>query len=235
MQANSSRKTEITEEIVSDHDFGLVGVCDAEPSFCDFCGTHLRYAAEIAAEDNPDVKFKVGPDCLEHVMGTSWSHIVGRRIKDFKEKAKRKRRKEKFAEKYETEIKWLEKCLEITEDDFLSEMHEVLTTGKREFTRKMKQAVHDNMKTVDLQKLKEKEDWIESVIERLEDLLKIIEEADKNDGAWSFVNSVRSFAESNRRVTDNQLKAVNDIYNRYKKHLSESGSEEQGEEVEVLF
>jgi hypothetical protein len=244
MQANpSSRwKTEIAEEIVPNHDFGLVDVYDAGPSFrqddhqCDFCGTHLRYTAEIAAKDDRNVEFKVGIDCLEHVMGTSWSHLqdVERQIKELKEEAKRKRRKKAFAEEYQTEIEWLERYLEITENSFLSDMHEILTTGKRKFSRKMEQAVHDNMKTVNLEEIEEKEEWIGSVIKRLEELLEMIEEANVNDGAWRFVNSVRSFAENNRRVTDNQLKAVNDIYDRYEEHLSESDSEEKEEEEEEI-
>jgi hypothetical protein len=151
MQANPSNrwKTEIVEEVVPNHDFGLVDVYDAGPGFrnndhqCDFCGSHLRYTAVVAATDDPEMEFKVGMDCLEHTMGSAWSHMqdVERQIRDLKEEAARKRRKEAFAEEYEEEIEWLEKRLEISDDDrFLRSMYEVLTTGEREFTQNMEEA-----------------------------------------------------------------------------------------------
>lgn len=235
MQANPSNrwKNEILP-VVENHDFGLIDVYDAGPSFrqddhqCDFCGSHLRYTAEIGAEDDPEIEYKVGLDCLEHAMGTSWSHMqdVERKIKDLKEEAKRKRRKEEYAEQYKAEIEWLEEYLSITENDFLESMHEVLTTGEKKFSRNMEEAVHSNMQAVDLQELRENEKWIESVIERLEDLLEMIEDSSKNDGAYSFVNSVLSYAKNNRRVTDKQLKAVNDVYERYENYEEEKKDEE---------
>jgi hypothetical protein len=86
------------------------------------------------------------------------------------------------------------------------------------------------MNNVDLDELREKEEWIESVIERLENLLDVIEESDKNDGAWGFVNSVLEFAENNRRVTDKQLEAVNDVYDRYESYEEESDEQEEEDE-----
>jgi hypothetical protein len=224
MQANPSNrwKNEILP-VVENHDFGLIDVYDAGPTFrqddhqCDFCGSHLRYTAEIGADDDPEIEYKVGLDCLEHAMGTSWSHMqdVERKIKDLKKEAKRKRRKEEYAEEYEKEIEWLEEYLSITDNDFLSDMYEVLTTGESEFSRNMEEAVHDNMRAVNLDELRKNEKWIQSVIGRLEDLLEMIKESSKNDGAYSFVNSVLEYAKNNRRVTDNQLEAINDVYERY--------------------
>lgn len=245
MQANPSKrwKKEIVEEVVPNHDFGLVNVYDAGPTFrdddhqCDFCGSHLRYTAEIAAEDDPDVEYKVGLDCLEHTMGTAWSHMqdVERKIKDLKEEAARKRRKKKFAEEYEPLIDWLEKRLEISDNDrFLRSMYEVLTTGKKKFSRKMEESVKDAMRSTDLEELREREEWISSVIERLENLLEMIEESSKNDGAWSFVNSVRQYAENNRRVTDKQLEAINDVYDRYA-NADEEEEDPEPEAPEVPF
>lgn len=240
MQANPSNrwKSEIIP-VVENNDFGLLNVYDAGPTFrqddhqCDFCGSHLRYTAEIASKSDSDIQYKVGLDCLEHAMGTSWSHLqdVERKIKELKEEAAKQRRKEAFAEEYKEEIEWLEEYLEITENDFLQSMYDVLTTGKKKFSRKMEQAVHDNMKAIDLEELQEKEEWIEGVIDRLEGLLEMIEESDKNDGAQSFVNSVLEFAKNNRRVSDNQLQAVNDIYERYAN--ASSGSEEQKQEEDA--
>ena len=227
MRANpSSRWKNEIMPVVEENDFGLSNVYDAGPSFrqddhqCDFCGTHLRYTAEIVAENNAGIEYKVGLDCLEHAMGTSWSHLqdVERRIKDLKEKAKKKRRKEAYAEEYEEEIEWLDRYLEIRDDSFLSDMHKTLTTGENKFTKKMHKAVLKNMRSTDLKKVKEKEKWIESVIERLGDLLEMIESSSKSDGAWDFVNSVYYFAQENRRVTEKQLDAVNDIYSRYENY-----------------
>jgi len=238
MRANPSNrwKNEIMP-VVEEHDFGLLDVYDAGPTFrqddhqCDFCGTHLRYTAEIAAEDDRDIEYKVGLDCLEHAMGTGWSHMqdVERRIKELKEEAKKERRRKKYAEEWEDEIEWLERYLEIRDNDFLSDMHHVLTTGESKFSKNMRDAVHDNMNNIDLDELEEKEEWIQSVIERLEDLLDMIEASNKNDGAWGFVNSVLEFAKDNRRVTDNQLEAVNDVYDRYE------NAEEEDEAPPVPF
>jgi len=236
MRANpSTRWKDEIMPVVENNDFGLSNVYDVGPSFrqddhqCDFCGTHLRYTAEIVSVDDPDIEYKVGLDCLEHAMGTSWSHLqdVERRIKDLKKEAKKKRRKEAYAEEYEEEIEWLERYLEIREDNFLSDMHETLTTGESEFTKKMHKAVLKNMKSTDLGEVKEKEKWIESVIERLEDLLEKIEESSKNDGAWGFVNSVLDFAQKNRRVTEKQLDAINDVYNRYQNLDGEQNQQQE--------
>ena len=236
MRANpSSRWKDEIIPVVGENDFGLLNVYDAGPGFrqddhqCDFCGTHLRYTAEIVAVDDPDIEYKVGLDCLEHAMGTSWSHLqdVQRRIKGLKEEAKKKRRKEAYAEEYEEEIEWLESYLEIRDDNFLSDIHRTLTTGESEFTRKMHQAVLENMKSTDLEEVKEKEKWIESVIERLESLLEMIEESSKNDGAWGFVNSVLDFAQKNRRVTEKQLDAINDVYSRYNENLDDTEQKEE--------
>lgn len=240
MQANpSSRWKNDIMEVVKKHDFGLVNVYDAGPTFrqddhqCDFCGSHLRYTAEIGAEDDPKVEYKVGLDCLEHAMGTSWSHMqdVERKIKDLKEEAKRKRRKEEYAEEFEKEIEWLEEYLSISENDFLESMYEVLTTGESKFSRGMEEAVHDNMRVVDLDELRKKEKWIQSVIERLESLLEMIEESSKNDGAYSFVNSVLDYAKDNRQVSDKQLEAVNDVYERYENYEEEDEDEKEAPKI----
>ncbi len=235
MQANPSNrwKNDILP-VVENHDFGLKRVYDAGPTFrqddhqCDFCGSHLRYTAEIGAEDDPEIEYKVGLDCLEHAMGTSWSHMqdVERKIKDLKEEAKRKRRKEEYAEEYKAEIDWLERRLEIQHNDFLQSMYDVLTTGEKKFSKKMHESVLDAMEHTNLDDLQEKEDWLKGVIERLEKLLEMIENSDKNDGAWSFVNSVLNQTKGSRFVSDAQLDAINDIYNRYENYEEEQDSEE---------
>lgn len=237
MQANPSNrwKTEIVEEVIPNHDFGLVDVYDAGPTFrqndhqCDFCGSHLRYTAIIAAENDTDIEYEVGLDCLEHTMGTKWSHLqdVERRIKELKEEAARQRRKEAFAEEYEEEIEWLERRLEIQHDDFLQSMYDVLTTGEKKFSKSMHESVLDSMEHTDLDELRKQEEWIQSVIERLEELLDMIENSSKNDGAWGFVNSVLDFAKNNRRVSDAQLDAVNDVYDRYENYEEEQEEEEE--------
>lgn len=235
MQANpSSRWKNDILPVVENHDFGLKKVYDAGPTFrqddhqCDFCGSHLRYTAKIGAEDDPEIEYKVGLNCLEHAMGTSWSHMqdVERKIKDLKEEAKRKRRKEEYAEEYKAEIDWLERRLEIQHNDFLQSMYDVLTTGEKKFSKKMHESVLDAMEHTNLDNLQEKEDWLKGVIERLEKLLEMIENSDKNDGAWSFVNSVLNQTKGSRFVSDAQLDAINDIYNRYENYEEEQNSEE---------
>lgn len=256
MQANPSKrwKNDILE-VVEDHDFGLLNVYDAGATFrqddhqCDFCGTHLRYTAEIAAEDDQDIEYKVGLDCLEHAMGTSWSHLqdVERKIKELKKEAKRERRKEAFAEEYEKEIQWLEKWMEITggkSNNFLASMHEVLTEGTKEFSRQMEESLHEIIAEIDLRELKKKEERLDEIIGKLDTLIELIVEVDdlewdedrnryvgqKAGKAYNFVKSVRDFAVDNRRVTDNQLEPMNEIFDRYKKKASDEDEAEEDDE-----
>jgi len=110
-------------------------------------------------------------------------------------------------------------------------MYDVLTTGEKKFSKTMHESVLDSMEHADLDELEKQEEWIQSVIGRLNELLEIIENSSKNDGAWGFVNSVRDFAENNRRVTDKQLEAVNDIYDRYESYEEEEEEEEDAPPV----
>lgn len=249
MQANPSKswKTEILD-VVEDHDFGLDEVYDAGPNFrnndhqCDFCGTHLRYTAVIEAEDDGDINYDVGLDCLEHVMGTGWSHMqdVERRIKDLKEEAKKERRKEKYAEEYSKIIEWLETRLEIEEDDFLRNMYDVLTTGKKKFNQNMRDAVVDNIKNTDLDFLRQKQERISRWENKLESLLDTIIEKDaieisenaekdypmpskveigrpKSEGrsSYEFVQDVLMFLRQQNRLTENQMDALEDVHDDY--------------------
>ena len=254
MKANPSNrwKNDILP-VVESHDFGLLNVYDAGPSFrqddhqCDFCGTHLRYTAEIAAEDDPDIEYKVGLDCLEHAMGTSWSHMqdVERKIKDLKEEAKKQRRKEAFAEEYEEMIDWLERRLEISEDGFLRNMYEVLTTGESEFTQNMEEAVKKNIRNTDLDELRERQKWVDDWLSRIDDLIEIIVETDDlewderkekyvgRSSGYGFVKSVRDQLERKSYISDNQMEALNDIYSEYQEKQSENEETEEEEDENI--
>lgn len=242
MQANpSTRWKNDVLELVESYDFGLVEVYDAGPGFredeecrCDFCGTPLRYTAVVAAESNPDIKREVGLDCLEHAMGSSWSHLqdVERQIENLKEEAKKERRREAYAEEYEEMIKWLEMRLEISENSFLRDMYEVLTTGESKFSRKMEEAVKDNMEAYDLQALKRKQEKIEEWKDRVDGLLEEIIEKDAiefseggeysigrpyDEGrcSYDFVKDVREYLENNDDLTKRQMEVLNDIAQTY--------------------
>jgi len=264
MQANPSKswRTEVLD-VVEDHNFDLREVYDAGPTFrdddhqCDFCGTHLRYTAVIEAEDNQDIDYEVGLDCLEHVMGTGWSHMqdVEREIKNLKEKAKKKRRREEYAEEYGKLINWLETRLEIENDGFLRDMHEILTTGKKKFTQNMRNSVMEIVEETDLDFLREKqervsqweskvEDLLDTIIEK--DAIEISEDAEKeypkpryvnigrpwDEGrsSYKFVQDVLMYLRRQNRLTEKQMDAMEEVNEDYKTREVWEG-EEKGEDT----
>lgn len=236
----SSRWKNEAVQLAEDYDFQYVGSYDAGREFrqedhcCDFCGTHLRYTAVIVAEQDEDIEREVGLDCLEHIFGTSWSKLqdVERDIKDLKERAKMERRKEKFQEEYGNLIDWIEKYLYIKENNFLRSMYNVLTTGSREFTRKMEEAVKDIYDETDLEEMREEQKEKEKKVRqynkkigKLQDLIVDVDDVEVDSdyepvegdhSALDFVNSVSGFLENRGYLTDNQLEALNDIFARYK-------------------
>lgn len=247
MKANVSNrwKNEIVE-VVEDHDFEYVDVYDAGRSFrqdnhqCDFCGSHLRYTAVIQAEDDSDLEFSVGLDCLEHAMGTRWSRLqeVERAIKELKEEAARKRRKEAYADEYSGEIDWIERYLEIKYNGFLDDMLHILKTGEREFTRNMEDAVRRIYKNTDLFDLKEEQDEKKQELKgkerRIKKLIKLIAEVDDleldddlslasgSNSTHRFVYSVYTFFNKRGSMSENQLESLNNIYKQYKEKQEET-------------
>jgi len=273
MKANPSKswKTEVLD-VVEDHDFNLDEVYDAGSNYqsddhqCDFCGTHLRYTAVIEAEDNDDINYDVGLDCLEHVMGTGWSHMqnVERQIEDLKEKAKKERRRKKYAEEYEEIIEWLEARLEIEEDSFLRDMYNILTTGESEFTQNMRDSVVTNIKNTDLDFLKKKQRRVSRWEERLENLLETIvlkddiqisDRSDKdypnprhvkigrprNEGrsSYEFVQDVLQYLRQRNKLSENQMDALESVHDDYKKrdiwNEEENDEEEEAEKEKLPF
>lgn len=262
MQANPSSawKNEI-QPIVEEHDFGLEDVYDAGPSFrqddhqCDFCGTHLRYTARVAAENDQNIEYKVGLDCLEHTMGTAWSHMqdVERKIKDLKKEAKKQRRKEKYAEEYSDMIEWLEKRLEIADDDqFLSEMLHILKTGERKFSQSMRDSVVQSIRNTDFEQLRRKQQKVEDWLRRVDGLLQEIIEKDAiefdDDGepvigrpygegrcSYEFVADVRDYLERKGKLTEKQMEALNSVASTYSdREVWEEPEEEEEEETEKI-
>lgn len=255
MQANPSNrwKKEI-RPVVRNHDFGLLDVYDAGRNFrqddhqCDFCGTHLRYTARIAAKDDQEIQFKVGLDCLEHTMGTSWSHMqdVERKIEDLKEEAKIQRRKEELGDEYDEMIDWLERYLEIQDDNFLAEMYEILTEGTKPFSKNMANAVRDNMESVNLDALEKKQKKLREWKNRINDLIEFIAEVDDltwdpekdkyvgSSNGYGFAKSVRDQIENRNFITDKQMEALNDVYQEYQqkdRETEEENDEKEHEEV----
>lgn len=269
MKANPSKswKNEI-QEVVEHHDFGLDHVYDAGRGFrhddtcrCDFCGTPLRYTAVVEAEDDEDITYEVGLDCLEHTMGTGWSHLqdVERKIKNLKEEAKKQRRKEEYAKEYPRVISWLEERLEIEEDSFLRSMYEILTTGEKKFSKRMRDSVADNIVNTDLDVLREKQkrlsDWesrLESLLDVIikKDAIKIPEDSDKDypskveigrpidegRSSYSFVQDVLMFLRRQNRLTENQMDALDNVANDYsEREVWEEDKEEVQEEDKLPF
>jgi len=251
IKANPSErwKNEMVD-LVQRVDFKYDRVYDAGRTFrqddhqCDFCGAHLRYTAVVHPENDEEDEYRTGLDCLEHLMGTKWSRLqeVEREIEELKEEAARKRRKEAYAEEWSGVIKWIRKYLDIAPNNFLEEMYDILTTGKEEFTRNMEERVKEIYQNTDLEELeerqKEKERKIAMLKPKMNKILNLVAEIDgvKTEssnrssiysesvytGTYDFVHDVYRDFKYDGTITDNQMEALNDVYEEYKEK-KESG------------
>jgi hypothetical protein len=200
---------------------------------CEFCGQSIMYVAIIIAIDKSDpekIDFRqIGCDCLGKIFGTTWS---GFRDADSIKKilvgqAKIRSRKEKYAVKYKHYIDWLNLLPSaiLEHKQFLRDMKTVLTTGSKVFSENMEQYLKSltTAKDYSQENLKTLGTTVESVIAKLEHLLKLVSDTDKDNitkpwSAYEFVNSVLTQTRNNYRVpTLKQMLSINKVYDRYTK------------------
>ena len=146
-----------------------------------------------------------------------------------------KRRKE-YEKKYEPEIDWLIGNDLINDNKFLMDMLEILVTGKRPFSDKMRNAVRKSMTSFRYDKIKreERKKEIQPQIKKLESLLiNILDQISTDvkdndlDGMKTkyyhdktnikFISSIKDQLETNLSLTKKQMSIVNKIHNTYMK------------------
>jgi hypothetical protein len=229
------------KQLVRNYDFHLVQVQMAKPQEkCQFCGTRLVYVALIDgvpffAETKHPIHKRIGCDCLERVLGDTWKYYnqMQSELKTLKEIVAAEKRKAKYAVDYAKEIEYLSVLPEKLEGEwlrdwslrFLFDMRKILTTGSKklsdnqiEYLRKMiaRDLIADFRRRLDADDFKIGE-WtkrIASLLQMIESVLgPKIHEPNNND--YSFVNSILNYMNFNKKLTPNQMQALNRKFEYY--------------------
>lgn len=224
---------------VYDNSFAPADVHGAPPvTNCQFCGQAIRYVAVIAgkpkfAESKNVANYKqIGCDCLEHVLGRNWKHFASamRQLKVLVDAAKVESRKKRFAVKYKAYIDWIDSLptwlIEKKEynwsNRFILDMKRILTTGEKDFSKKMQMYMDNLMKDprYDTSKVVETKSTVETEVRKMRELLAMIEKVDGNHihdsySAYGFVNSILNYAIKHNGASRSQLNALNKVWLRY--------------------
>lgn len=221
------------KNLVNEYNFTLNGtfdsvLCSNSRHKCDFCGSNLRYVAIIDGTPllnaSVAISYKIGLDCLELVLGTTWAHLqeARRQIKVLKTEAACAARKERYAKKYRKMIAWLTEVVSLTDASFLSNMLKILTTGSTIFTEKMEEAVKNcaRQERYNIKKLREKAERINEIVGNIEGLIVLIKEVDvleehDTNNTLDFVNSVLSWVKSKSHITQKQSDGLKKVRKRY--------------------
>jgi len=136
-------------------------------------------------------------------------------------------RKLEYAEKYETEIKWLSTNQIALKEKFLIDMLDVLKTGNRPFTEKMHMAVLKSMKNPKYDEIAmiERRDKMKPILEKINRVWELVAEVDEDKNDWylanysalPFVNSLKEQFEANAMLSEKQMSALNKVYKKYMK------------------
>tara|TARA_Y100000310_G_scaffold323972_1_gene385186 strand:- start:137 stop:598 length:462 start_codon:yes stop_codon:yes gene_type:complete len=129
---------------------------------------------------------------------------------------------------YSKEIKWIEDNMEhIKSNNFLTEMYSILISGRRKMTPKMIESVRKSMNNsiYDPVERIERKQIIEPILEKINVVLKIVKEKDKNKSSYylthfspiPFIESVKKQLETKLLLSEKQMSALNKIYKRYTK------------------
>ena len=137
-----------------------------------------------------------------------------------------RKNRESYAETYKDEIKWFKEnvsTLQQTKNKFLIDMYQILITGSRKITPKMESAIKNGVqKCMNNPKynkeLKEEGDKkIKPMLEKLAMVERLCEQ--RGDRAHEFIQSVKSFVETNYFMTRKQMEGVNKVYKRVSEDL----------------
>ena len=145
-----------------------------------------------------------------------------------------KKNREKYAEAYKDEIKWLKENLQtLTEmkNKFMIDMYTVLITGSRKITPKMESAIINgvikckNHPKFNDEVRESQEAKLKPILEKIVMVERLAEK--KNDKAQTFVRSVKQYVQMNYRITKKQMEGLNKIYKRCSEDLFDKGDENE--------
>ena len=132
------------------------------------------------------------------------------------------KRKKEFSEKFSNEIKELRRIIHTcSRDEFVLSMYNVLNSGERPFTEKMYYSVQKIIRNSTPDKLKKKEEKINSIVGKLMMVKEMIEVVDGGriaygDSAYGFIMDIKDQAEKRMGLSRKQMEAVNKVYKKYK-------------------
>ena len=132
------------------------------------------------------------------------------------------KRKQEFSEKFSNEIKELRRIIHTCpRDEFVMSMYNVLNSGERPFTEKMYYSVQKIIRNSTPDKLKKKEEKINSIVGKLMMVKEMIEVVDGGRiatgySAYGFIMDIKDQAEKRMGLSRKQMEAVNKVYKKYK-------------------
>ena len=132
------------------------------------------------------------------------------------------KRKKEFSEKFPNEIKELRRIIHTCpRDEFVLSMYNVLNSGSRPFTDKMYNAVQKIIRNSTPEKLKKKEEKINTIVGKLMMVKEMIEVVDGGRiatgySAYGFIMDIKDQAEKRMGLSRKQMEAVNKVYKKYK-------------------
>ena len=132
------------------------------------------------------------------------------------------KRKKEFSEKFSNEIKELRRIIHTcSRDEFVLSMYNVLNSGSRPFTDKMYYSVQKIIKNSTPEKLKKKEEKINTIVGKLMMVKEMIEVVDGGRiatgySAYGFIMDIKDQAEKRMGLSRKQMEAVNKVYKKYK-------------------
>ena len=131
-------------------------------------------------------------------------------------------RKKEFSEKFSNEIKELRRIIHTCpRDEFVLSMYNVLNSGSRPFTSKMHISVQKIIRNNTPDKLKKKEEKINTIVGKLMMVKEMIEVVDGGRiatgySAYGFIMDIKDQAEKRMGLSRKQMEAVNKVYKKYK-------------------
>ena len=131
-------------------------------------------------------------------------------------------RKLEFAEKFSNEINELRRIIHTCpRDEFVLSMYNVLNSGSRPFTDKMYYSVQKIIRNSTPEKLKKKEEKINTIVGKLMMVKEMIEVVDGGRiatgySAYGFIMDIKDQAEKRMGLSRKQMEAVNKVYKKYK-------------------
>ena len=145
-----------------------------------------------------------------------------------------KKNREFYRDNFSVEMKWFKDNMELIKDNkFLIDMYTILITGSRKMTPKMVEAIRKGMNNPMYDKVKriERMEKVKPILEKIEFIRILVEDADKDKDAYyknnysalGFVKSVKQQLMNNGKLSEKQMQGLNKVYKRYNKGDKDEG------------